>query len=331
MYTDFNILEYKKNLKEKDKEIKDSQTKIKILIHQVTEKNNQIKNLESIIKLKNNNNINKISNNSLSNNFLLYPKEAPMLNYKAHNNINNNYNLSIIVSSSIYKNLLKNYEKLKNEHEELKKENNILYTNINCLTLEKNDAHKLLEQKKKEIIKLKNDSGINKREKNLENQIKQLKEINEKLLNEIYMRENKNEPINYELKELKESNNSHADNDYKYKEELEIKIKNLEFDKKNLENKIKNLEFELNEIKNKCNSINKEEINLNNNEIIKQLNETINAKNNEIKILGQKLRENELNYLNKITKLQEIRNKIKNNYILLEEKKEITFSIINHD
>jgi hypothetical protein len=331
MYTDFNILEYKKNLKEKDKEIKDSQTKIKILIHQVTEKNNQIKNLESIIKLKNNNNNNKISNNSLSNNFLLYPKEAPLLNYKTHNNINNNYNLSIIVSSSIYKNLLKNYEKLKNEHEELKKENNILYTNINCLTLEKNDAHKLLEQKKKEIIKLKNDSGINKREKNLENQIKQLKEINEKLLNEIYMREKKNEPINYELKELKESNNSHADNDYKYKEELEIKIKNLEFDKKNLENKIKNLEFELNEIKNKCNSVNKEEINLDNNEIIKQLNETINAKNNEIKILGQKLRENELNYLNKITKLQEIRNKIKNNYILLEEKKEITFSIINHD
>ena len=74
-----------------------------------------------------------------------------MLNYKAHNNINNNYNLSIIVSSSIYKNLLKNYEKLKNEHEELKKENNILYTNINCLTLEKNDAHKLLEQKKKKL------------------------------------------------------------------------------------------------------------------------------------------------------------------------------------
>ena len=333
--TDFNVLEYKKDLKEKDKEIKDSQKKIKLLLHQVNEKNNLIKHLESIIKLKNNNNNNNgQKNNNLSNNYLLHQKETPIFNHK-NNIINNNYNLSAIMSSSIYRNLLKCYEKLKIEHEELKKENNILYNNINCLTLEKNDANKLLEQKKQEIIKIKNDIGINEEKKKLEKEIKQLKEMNDKLLNTIYIKDNKIDTITYELNEIKDNYNinSNIDNDDKNIEELEIKIKNLEFDKQNLENTVKNLEFELKVIKSNNNSTNEneKEMNIDNKEIINQLNEKINTQNDEIINLGKKLRENELNYLNKITKLQEIRNKIKNNYMLLEEKKEITFSIINKE
>ena len=75
MNTDYNILKYKKVINEKDQEIKDSQKKIKILIKQVNEKNDHIKNLESILKSKNN-------NNNSSNYAFLNSNEIPILNYK---------------------------------------------------------------------------------------------------------------------------------------------------------------------------------------------------------------------------------------------------------
>lgn len=325
MNTDYNILKYKKVINEKDQEIKDSQKKIKILIKQVNEKNEHIKNLESILKSKNN-------NNNSSNYAFLNSNEIPILNYK-----NNKYYFfsknESIKSNADYRNLFKSYEKLKKEHEELKKENDILYNNINCLTLEKNDVNKLLEQKMQEIKKLQNDKGIDREKKEMEQQIKKLKEINDKLLNEINYKENKNETITLEINELKENNL--PENESEEKEQLLIIIKNLENDKKNLENKLKNLELELNEIKkinNNKEDKEDEEINKDKNEnIIKQLNEKINIQKNENEDLSKKLREKELNYLTKITKLQETINKIKNNFIFLEEKNEIIFSLINKE
>jgi len=325
MNTDYNILKYKKAINEKDQEIKDSQKKIKILIKQVNEKNNHIKNLETILKSKNN------VNNS-SNYVLLNSNEIPILNSK-----NNNYYFfsknESIKSNEDYRNLFKSYEKLKIEHEELKKENDILYNNINCLTLEKNDANKLLEQKTQEIKKLQNDKGIDREKKKMEQQIKKLKEINDKLLNEINFKENKNETINLEINELKQNNL--RENESKEKEQLLIIIKNLENDKKNLENKLKNLELQLNEIKiinNNKEEKEDEEINKDKNDnIIMQLNEKINIQKNENEDISKKLREKELNYLTKITNLQETINKIKNNFIFLEEKNEITFSLINKE
>ena len=53
MYIDFNALEYEKIINEKEQEIKTSKEKIKILLQQVLDKNNHIKNLEKIIKTQN--------------------------------------------------------------------------------------------------------------------------------------------------------------------------------------------------------------------------------------------------------------------------------------
>ena len=53
-----------------------------------------------------------------------------------------------------YLSLLKKYAKLKDDFEELKKENNILYENIDSLMKEKNDIIKNLNRKTEDYIKL---------------------------------------------------------------------------------------------------------------------------------------------------------------------------------
>ena len=50
-------------------------------------------------------------------------------------------------------------------------------------------------------------------------------------------------------------------------------------------------------------------------------------RSDEIEILNQKIRENEINYLDKIAKLQETINKLKSNYFFLKKSSQIKFSI----
>ena len=109
---------------DKDKEIKDSQIKIKILLCQVREKNNYIQNLEKIIK----NEMNYISSISSD-------KDTESQGFD-------------------YFSLLKKYTKLKDDFDELKKENNILYENIDSLMKEKNDIIKNLNRKTEDYFKL---------------------------------------------------------------------------------------------------------------------------------------------------------------------------------
>ena len=49
------------------------------------------------------------------------------------------------------------------------------------------------------------------------------------------------------------------------------------------------------------------------------------------KELNQRFRDNELNYLDKISKLQNIINKIKNNYLSLKQSNQIKFSILKNE
>ena len=111
---------------DKDKEIKDSQIKIKILLYQVREKNNYIQNLEKMIK----NDLNNISSKSSD-------KDTESQEFD-------------------YFSLLKKYTQLKDDFEELKKENNILYENIDSLMREKNDIKKIMLQTTLKFQKKKN-------------------------------------------------------------------------------------------------------------------------------------------------------------------------------
>ena len=104
-------------------------------------------------------------------------------------------------------------------------------------------------------------------------------------------------------------------------------------EKKTLEKKIEELQLELNKIKkNNENNLkhNEEEITKKINEnLIKELNEKINQQKEEIEELGNNSRENEIKYLTKIESLQDSINNIKRNYLFLEKKNDIQFSILN--
>ena len=218
MYVNFNTLEYEKILNEKEQEIKTSKEKITILLQQVIEKNNHIKNLEKLLKVQN-------QHDSLQNNYLIQNSRNEIMNNK------NNYfskNPLKTKSNETYIILLNNYRKLKSDHEELKKENDILYGNINSLTLEKNDINKLLDKKNEEIKELQKNIDMEKENHNKE--IQQYKEINDKLLEKINHEKENSEKINLELNDLKISNNKEEFE--QENKELIIKIKNLEIEKK---------------------------------------------------------------------------------------------------
>ena len=63
----------------------------------------------------------------------------------------------------------------------------------------------------------------------------------------------------------------------------------------------------------------------------KKNNVTNDIKISKEKELNQRFRDNELNYLDKISKLQNIINKIKNNYLSLEQSNQIKFSILKNE
>ena len=119
------IIKYKEIINEKDKEIKDFQIKIKILLNHVKEKNNYVRILENIIQNNENYNSSINSDKDIENTYFDCCK------------------------------LLKKYKQLKKDFEELKKENDILYKNINNLTIEKNDLNRILNDKNEEYKNLK--------------------------------------------------------------------------------------------------------------------------------------------------------------------------------
>ena len=118
MYMDYDSSKYKKIISEKDIEIKDFQKKTKLLISQISEKNKKIEHLEKLLKRLNNPNYNNLSNYY----FLLDSNEDPFLNAN-NNNFYYPKNELDIKSNEIYKTLYKNYEKLRKENIDLKKEN----------------------------------------------------------------------------------------------------------------------------------------------------------------------------------------------------------------
>ena len=309
------LLELKKEIKSKDNEIKDFQKRIKILLEQVKEKNEHIKHLEVILNTQNKY---KSSSNKII--FLNSSKEHTM-------NTNENDNNYIIKSDSSaksnekYKKLYMAYEKLKKDFDFYKSENMILYENTNGLTKQKNDVYKLLQQKEKEFSKLVLEKN------SLEKEIENLKEINNKLKTE--NNENKNKFVSKE-----NSNDIKNDiNDNEEKNNFQKKNEILEMEKKTLEKKIEELQLELNKIKNNNENIlkhNEEETTKKNNEnLIKELNEKINKQKEEIEELGNNSRDSELKYLTKIESLQDSINNIKRNYLFLEKKNEIQFSMLN--
>ncbi len=270
MYINNDIIKYKERMDDKDKEIKDSQKKIKILLYQVREKNNYIQNLEKMIK----NDLNNISSKSSD-------KDTESQEFD-------------------YFSLLKKYTQLKDDFEELKKENNILYENIDSLMREKNDIYKNLIRKNEDYNKLKFEYD------GKMNELSLIKKQNEKRKTII---------INYRKHENdlnSENNNIKVKLIYLEKENNILKNKISEFEKKyelNLSNP-KNMKFDE---KNKKNNV------------------TNDIKISKEKELNQRFRDNELNYLDKISKLQNIINKIKNNYLSLEQSNQIKFSILKNE
>ena len=257
---------------DKDKEIKDSQIKIKILLCQVREKNNYIQNLEKIIK----NEMNSISSISSD-------KDTESQGFD-------------------YFSLLKKYTKLKDDFEELKKENNILYENIDSLMKEKNDIIKNLNRKTEDYFKL--EVEYNRKMNELSFIMKQ----NEKRKTII---------INYDkhFKDMNIENNN-----------IKVALEYLGKENNILKNKINELGQKYD-----INLLNHKNMEFDEKRIIFKKNDYINDyKISKEKELNQRFRENELNYLDKIAKLQSIVNKIKNNYLSLEQRKEIIFSILKN-
>jgi hypothetical protein len=240
------------------------------------------------------------------------------------NETDNNYKITSELntkSNEKYKKLYIAYEKLKKDYNTLKEENMILYGSSDSMIKEKNGAYKLFQQKEKEFSELVLEKN------SLEKEIENLKEINNKLKTE--NNENKNKFVSKE-------NSNDIKNDINDNEEKNNfqKMKEIwEMEKKNLEKKIEELQLGLNKIKKNDKNSSKpneeETTKMINENLIIELNETISKQKEEIEELGNYSRDSELKYLTKIESLQDSINKIKRNYLFLEEKKEIQFSILN--
>ena len=166
------LLELKKKITDKDKEIKDFQNRTKVLLSQVKEKNEYIRHLEIIINSQN-------KYNSSSNKIVFLNSNNEHIVESNENDINYIIKSDLIAKSNEkYKKLYIAYEKLKKEYDSLNRENIILYENTNNLTKQKNDIYKLLQQKEKEF------SELTLKKNSLEKEIESLKEINNKFKTE---------------------------------------------------------------------------------------------------------------------------------------------------